>query len=93
MTKRAISLAEFQELSNDMQLDILQVDGAHVGKRNFMGNKVILFQLYGFYVEVHYITYRKEVSHFITSDNSEILQPYLNQIQVQGLDKGLDTTT
>ena len=88
MTKKAINFLEFNELSKEMQLHILHKDGVHVGKRKIDGKVVILFQLYSFYVEVYYKDYRKEVEHMLTSENPDILQPYLKQIHIRDLDKG-----
>lgn len=88
MTKKALNLAGFEELSQKLQLNLLYKDGVHVGKRIVNGLTVILFQLYGFYVEVHYTDYRRQISHIVTSGSSEILQPYLDQIHIRDLDKG-----
>jgi len=87
MTKKAISLEEFNTLSQDMQLNILQKDGVHVGKRVVEGRKVILYQLYGFYIEVSYLEYRKKIDYLASSESAEILEPYLNQIHIRDLDK------
>lgn len=87
MTKKAIGLAEFKELLLENQLDILQKDGVHIGKRVVGGEITILYQLYGFYVEVYFKEYRKEVSRIITSENTDILQPYLDQVQIRDLDR------
>ena len=86
MTKRALNLEEFTELSQELQLDILHRDGVHVGKRFVDRQYIILFQLYAFYVEVHYKQYRKIVTEIRTSHSSDILQPYLDQIDIRDLD-------
>jgi hypothetical protein len=88
MTKRAISLAKFNELGKEMQLNALQKNGVNVGKREQSGQIVVLYQLHGFYVEIYYKTYRKVVDALITSESSDILHPYLDQINVRDLDKG-----
>ncbi len=85
MTKKALGLADFIELLQDHQLDILHQDGVYVGKRKVSKQTVVLYQLYGFYVEVFYKHYRKKVDHLITSATTEILQPYMNQIHVRDL--------
>ncbi|HZF63435.1 MAG TPA: hypothetical protein VEZ55_03070 [Chitinophagaceae bacterium] len=87
MTKRALSLEEFNELSKELKLDILHRDGVHVGKRMIDQENVILFQLYAFYVEVRYKQYRKVVTQILTSRSSDILQPYLDQIHIPDLNK------
>ncbi len=90
MTKKVVNISEFNTLSKEMQLDILQRDGAHVGKRIVNGKKMILYQLYGFYVEISYKDYRKDINSITTSESSEIVEPYLNQIHIRDLDKDDD---
>ena len=57
MTKKALGLAEFDELTEDLQFELLQRDGVYVGKRKLGRQTVVLLQLYGFYVEVYYRNY------------------------------------
>lgn len=87
MTKKIPTLAEFNQLTEELQLQLLQRDGVHVGKRLVNGQPVILFQLAGFYVEVSYTKYRKEISGIATTEDADIVTPYLSQIHIQGLDK------
>ncbi len=87
MTKKLIGLSEFLELSPEMQFEVLHRDGAYVGKRKVGQRTVILMQLHGFYVEVFYKKYRKEIDHIVTSSGTDILQPYLGQIKIQDFDK------
>jgi hypothetical protein len=87
MTKRVLRLGEFLELSLHEQFVLLQADGVHVGKRKVGAQPVILFQLYGFYVEVYYQQYRKVVDNIITSESTDILMPYLDQIHIRDLKK------
>lgn len=61
-----------------------------MGKRQVNERPVILFQLYGFYVEVYYRVYRCTVDRLLTSDSTEILIPYLDQIYVRDLKKNGD---
>lgn len=86
MTKKAIGLAEYIELEEDQQFDILHRDGVYIGKRKPGKQTVVLFQLYGFYVEVFYKHYRRHVDHTVATDNADILQPYIDQINVRDLD-------
>lgn len=85
MTKKAISLSEFINSPEELQFDILHKHGVYVGKRKMGKQVVVLFQLHGFYVEVFYKQYRKTIEHLVTSDATEILQPYLDQINVRDL--------
>lgn len=86
MTKRALSLTEFTDLLQELQFDVLHKHGVYVGKRKLNGQTVVLFQLHGFYVEVYYRQYRKIIDHLVTSDSTEILHPYLDQINIRDWD-------
>ena len=46
---------------------------------------IVLFQLHGFYVEVYYKQYRKIIDRIVTTDSTNILQPYLDQIHIRDL--------
>jgi hypothetical protein len=83
MTKKALSLTEFMDLPQELQLEVLHKHGVYVGKRKIEHQTVVLFQLHGFYVEVYYKQYRKTVDHMITSSSTDILQPYLDQINIR----------
>lgn len=85
MTKKALSLTEFMDLPQELQFEVLHKHGVYVGKRKADKQSIVLFQLHGFYVEVYYKQYRKTIDHIITSNSTEILQPYLNQINIQDL--------
>jgi hypothetical protein len=91
MTERILGLKEFEEMSRLAQLDLLYRDGVYVGKRKVENQAVVLFQLYTFYVEVYYRKYRKEIRSIITSADTGILQPYLEQVHVRDLAKNKET--
>lgn len=86
MTKKVLTLAEFRELPGEHQFDVLHKYAVYVGKSKINNRKVVLFQLHGFYVEVHYRQYRKTIHHLIISESTDILQPYLDQIQIRDFD-------
>lgn len=88
MTKKVLRLQDFLELPEEERLELLQSDSVHVGKRKVGKQTVILLQLYGFYVEVFYKEYRKVIARIETSDSTDILQPYLEQIHIRDLRKG-----
>ncbi|MBO9682116.1 MAG: hypothetical protein J7502_05515 [Flavisolibacter sp.] len=85
MTKKVLGLADFLALMPEQQFDLLHRDGVYIGKRKAGGQTIILFQLHGFYAEVHYRRYRREVDRLVTSDDTEILHPYLEQVHVRDL--------
>lgn len=90
MTKRATGLSEYNDLSEDKQLETLHCYGVYIGKRKAGRQTVVLFQLYGFYVEVHYKHYRKHIDHTVATDNAGILHPYIDQINIRDLDQNKD---
>lgn len=83
MTKKALSLAEFMDLPQELQFEVLHKHGVYVGKRKIQRQTVVLFQLHDFYVEVYYRQYRKIVDHIVSSNSTDILQPYLDQINIK----------
>jgi hypothetical protein len=88
MTKKAIGLIEYNELTQDQQLNLLHRDGVYVGKRKVDKQTVVLFQLYGFYVEVFYKQYRRQIDHTTATNDVSIVQPYIDQINIRDLNKG-----
>lgn len=85
MTKKTLSITEFAGLINDLQIDVLHRHGVYVGKRKVDTQTVVLFQLNNFYVELYYSVYRRRIDKMITSESTEILHPYLDQIKLEGL--------
>ncbi len=90
MTKKVLGLEEYNELTEQEQMQLLHNDGVYVGKRKIGRQTAVLFQLYGFYIEVYYKQYRKQIDHTVTTDSADILQPYINQVSVKGLDEKPD---
>jgi len=88
MTKKALSLTEFIDLPQEFQFDVLHKHGVYVGKRKVEKQTVVLFQLHGFYVEVYYQQYRKTIDRIATSAQTDILQPYLDQINIADFTEG-----
>jgi hypothetical protein len=85
MTRKALSLREFTDLPEELQFEVLHKHGVYVGKRKCNGQYVILYQLHGFYVELYYKEYRKTIERKITSDRTEILHPYLDQVSIKDI--------
>jgi len=87
MTKKALSLTEFIALQQELQFETLHKHAVYVGKRKEGKQQILLFQLHGFYVEVFYEKYRENIDYLVTTDSTEILQPYLEQINIGGLEQ------
>ena len=84
MTKKGLDLSEFLQLDEKRQLQILHRHGVYVGKRKEGDQTIVLFQLHSFYVEIYYRQYRKTIEKMVSSNHTEILQPYLDQINLKG---------
>ncbi|HVZ95230.1 MAG TPA: hypothetical protein VG847_00040 [Chitinophagaceae bacterium] len=62
---------------------LLYREGVYIGKRKLNGSAILLFQLYDFYVEITYLTYRDQISCINVTNNMAILDPYLPQIDIK----------
>jgi hypothetical protein len=78
-----MTVTEFEELDTAQQAGILYRDGVYVGKRKKSGHVVLLFQLEHFYAEVIYSKYRHFISSIRCTNSISILDPYLEQIEVE----------
>jgi hypothetical protein len=86
MTKKTISLADFLKLGMDEQVELLHRDGTYVGKREVNSQVAVLFQLHDFYAEIWYLDYRRHIDRIRASASTELLLPYLDQVNVRDLD-------
>ncbi len=82
-----MNLYEFQLLCLDQQIDLLYKEGVYVGKQTRKNKAVILYQLDSFYVEVFYKKYRYFVECLHCFTSTELLHPYLAQVDADELMK------
>lgn len=78
-----MTLYEFWLLNDRIQVDLLYKHGIYIGKRKEENKIMVLYQLYSFYVEIHYNKYRYLITQldcFITTNS---LTPYLEQVDVE----------
>lgn len=80
-----MTLFEFQLLSEGEQIATLYRQGVYIGKRKVENMTVLLYQLESFYVEVVYRSYRRFIEKIRCSASTSILDPYLEQIDVEYL--------
>jgi hypothetical protein len=80
-----MTLPDFKSLDYREQTDLLHKEAVYVGKRKIFSQTVVLFQLHTFYVEVYYYEYRKIIPRIRCTESIEILDPYLEQIDVEPL--------
>jgi hypothetical protein len=77
-----MTLTEFQLLSQTEKLDLLYKDGVYIGKCMARPVPTLLYQLEGFYVELHYTKYRSSIKCIYCFTNTDFLDPYLEQIEI-----------
>ena len=90
MTKKQTSSAEFAAYNQEKKLELLRKDGVYIGKIKDGDQLKLLFQLYTFYVEIHYADYRKRISEMVVSESMDLLQPYLQQINIRNFGREED---
>ena len=82
-----MTIEEFVKETEKEKMDLLQNESAYVGKRVIGDKLAMLFQLGGFYVEVIYRDYRKDIEDINVSAGLDLLKPYLDQVDVDWLRK------
>ena len=80
-----MTMYDFQLLQEQEQIDLLYKNGMFIGKRKEGCCIILLYQYESFYVEVVYRKYRRHVKQLHCSDSTELLDPYLEQIDVKNL--------
>ena len=76
---------DFIHLSQKEKVSLLYEQGVYVGKRKQGPTIVVLYQLDGFYAEVFYRTYRREIDRISCFSGTKRLDPYLAGIDVEYL--------
>lgn len=80
-----MTVHDFKTLDDFQKATALVEGGVLIGKRNLMFYLVFLYQVDGFYVEVLYSTQSKKVHKFRAFENTDLLAPYLLQIDISEL--------
>lgn len=80
-----MTLFKFRLLDESEQVDLLYKDGLYIGKRKDDRKTVVLYQLEGFYIEIHYRKYRQSITHLHCFTTTEPLIPYLELVDVEEL--------
>ena len=78
-------LLEFKLLDAKDQVSILYKQGVYIGKRKDGHLTILLYQVDSFYVEVMYRMYRRYIARIRCSESTSLLDPYLEQIDVEHL--------
>ena len=82
-----MSFDEFRVLDKNEQIDLLYKDGIYIGKRKEGRLIVVLYQLDSFYIKIFYQKYRCYVSRLYCFTSTTLLNPYLDQVNVEGMVK------
>lgn len=82
---RVMHLADFVVLNNIEQIKSLTTKGVRLGNRTDEQYQITLYQIDGFYVEVHYHKIKKHVSHLGAFSTIEPLEPYLAEMDISNL--------
>jgi hypothetical protein len=80
-----MTLFEFQMLEEPEQVSVLYEEGVYIGKRIVNRTVVLLYQVDSFYAELFYKSYRRYIAHIKCSESTSLLDPYLEQIDVEYL--------
>lgn len=80
-----MTLDQFTSYPPDVQLDIIRSEGVLIGEREDTYSRIELFQLHAFYAEMFYRKEDNELWKAGGFDHPILLQPYLNQINLEGL--------
>ncbi len=82
-----MTVYDFRILTDSEQIDLLYKEGVYIGKRAYPGSTILLYQLDAFYVEIYYQKYRCFVKRLHCFTSTILLNPYLEQINVEELVK------
>ena len=77
-----MKLHDFIRLSENEKITLLHEHGVYIGKRKQGKTIVILYQLGGFYTEIFYRTYRRDIDRISCFSGTARLDPYLAAIDV-----------
>ena len=80
-----MTITHFSALPLTNQLELLYTEGVHLAKRECDGMPVLLYQFGKWYVEIFYEKYRSKVSYIRSTDDTEILTPYLDTLDIEDL--------
>jgi hypothetical protein len=80
-----MTISDFSLLKLTDQLTFLYEEGVYLSKRKSGKLTVILYQLQGAYIEIFYTKYRRVVHHIRFSESPDVLDPYLESIEIGSL--------
>jgi hypothetical protein len=78
-----MTLVDFIILPIEQQIDLLYNHGVYVGKIKLNDITVLLYQMDAFYIQISYSRYRVSIDTIQCFETTEVLEPYLEQIQFE----------
>lgn len=82
-----MTLYQFNALDETEQHEAVWNNGVHVGDRVEGECKIILYQLFSFYVEIYYHTEFNALRRLRSFSSTQCLDTYISDINLKSLDK------
>lgn len=83
LAKLIVTLHQFNQLSEDEQSGVICLKGVLIGLKSTSEFRILLYQIEGFYVEVHYHAAMNMIKQFIGFSSTDQLEPYLKEINLK----------
>jgi hypothetical protein len=80
-----VTIHQFNELTEDQQAFVLEQYGVCISARDHQTDKLLLYQVEGFYVEVFFDPSSMSIKKFKSFTTTDELEPYLNSISLKGV--------
>lgn len=80
-----MTLFDFSRLHDREKISLLYEYGVYIGKRKTSGTTIVLYQFEGYYAEIFYHTYRRQIERISCFAGTAKLDPYLREINLEHL--------
>ena len=80
-----MTIYQYHQLEEKNQLDTVEQSGVLIAERDLPFCRVKLYQVENFYVEIYHHTHFNVVVNINSFTNTDCLNPYLEQINIEGL--------
>ena len=80
-----MTLSKFESLLINDQYSAVWEYGVHVGERIEEDHKLILYQIFSFYVEIHYSVEDNNITTLQSFSNVKCLDAYLTSINISNI--------
>ena len=80
-----MNLYEFGLLEERERVSLVYQEGVYIGKRKDDDYTLVLYQVYGFYVEIYYRKYRLHINRIRAFSSTFLLDPYLEGMVIENL--------